>query len=287
MRKWAAVIGAPIDHSLSPVLHRRAYELVGLDWEYRRYRVEAEQVTDFVADLDGNCAGLSVTMPCKQTLLAAADVVDGLAKAVGAANTLVQSGGLRAAFNTDVHGIVESLLRARNEELQESAARNRREKARAVILGTRATASSALAAVTTLGFEDVTVIGRNFSGPDTVTQAANRLKVQFRPVPWRLIDATVEAVDQADLVISTVPSHVSVSLLEGWQIRPSQQILDVTYADGLGPLADAFSAAGAHVSSPLVMLVAQGLAQVKLMSGLEAPFEPVLEAVEAAAERKS
>ncbi len=280
MAKWAAVIGSPIEHSLSPVLHRTAYEILGLDWEYRKYQVEADEVASFVAGLDERCVGLSATMPTKQELLKVADTADGLATAVGAANTLVRSSEIQVAFNTDVHGIVEAVLRTLQLPLADARALNQANGARAVIIGTGATASSALAATTTLGFAETTVLGRNFAGPDNITVAANRLKVSFTPVLLHLEDPVSKALRQADLIISTVPPQASARLTQTWQVRPEQQLLDVTYAQVEGGLTHAFESAGAKLSSPLVMLVAQGLSQVKLMSGFEAPFEPVLEAVE-------
>lgn len=283
MGKWAAVIGSPIAHSLSPVLYRTAYSLVGLDWGYRRFEVTAESLPEFLSGLDPDCAGLSVTMPCKHALLSQADTVEGLAKAVGAANTLVIAGGLRAAFNTDVHGIVEAVRNTYDIPLPELRAKHQRHEAQAVILGTGATAASALAAVTTLGFSRVTIVGRNFQGPRNVLMAAGRLKVDFDPLYWKHASTVLQTCQSADLIVSTVPDSVSSTLASVVDPRSDQRILDVTYARGDTALAREFRRAGASVASPLAMLVHQGLAQLKLMSGKEAPFGPVYRAVAEAA----
>lgn len=279
MSTWAAVIGSPIAHSLSPVLHRTAYSLVELDWGYRRFEVTAESLPGFLSDLDSECAGLSVTMPCKHALLEQADTVEGLAKAVGAANTLVIAGGLRAAFNTDVHGIVEALRDTYDQQLPDLRERHQQREASAVILGTGATASSALAALTTLGFTRVTVVGRNFQGPRGVLMAAGRLKVAFKPIYWKHEQAVLQACQEAEVIVSTVPDAVSGAVAHALAPRADQRVLDVTYARGDTALAQAFRRVGAPVASPLAMLVHQGLAQLKLMSGKEAPFDPVYRAV--------
>lgn len=120
-RHRAAVIGSPVAHSLSPVLHRAAYADLGLEgWEYAPRDVAPGALAGVLAELAAPCgpgpvwAGLSVTMPHKQAMLPALDVVDPLAAAVGAANTVVaqRSGtgpALLAGFNTDVAGVVGAL----------------------------------------------------------------------------------------------------------------------------------------------------------------------------------
>ncbi len=282
MSKWAAVIGKPIDHSLSPVLHTKAYELAGLDWEYRKYEVDAQELPAFLHEVGTDCAGLSVTMPAKAAAVQQADVVDGLAKMVGAANTLVPAAGLWGAFNTDVQGITETVLQAAGDALETFAAGNRLSRKKAVLLGTGATASSALAAATTLGYSRVAVIGRTFQGPGNITLAARNLGVVFTPVRWDRTDLIEDWLAQADLVISTVPAHVSEAISGAFPDSTQQYFLDVTYGRG-DALRERLAAAGATVLDPLAMLTHQGLAQVKLMSGREVQFAPVYESVLAAA----
>ena len=112
---WAAVIGSPIAHSLSPVIHRAAWERLGLagDWEYRSAEVDRGGLGAFIVGLDPQCRGLSVTMPCKQAVMPLMDVVDPLAAAVGAVNTVVPGAGVLTGFNTDVHGITTAIAEAR------------------------------------------------------------------------------------------------------------------------------------------------------------------------------
>ncbi|GAB3899596.1 hypothetical protein GCM10027612_59790 [Microbispora bryophytorum subsp. camponoti] len=109
----AAVLGSPIAHSLSPVLHRAAYAAMGLaDWRYDAI----ECAEDGLADLVGGCgpqwAGLSLTMPLKRAVLPLLDTVSDLAVAVGGANTVVFRDGARHGENTDVYGIVQALAEA-------------------------------------------------------------------------------------------------------------------------------------------------------------------------------
>ena len=102
---WAGVIGSPIEHSLSPVIHRAAWEDLGVEgWEYRRIEQDESSLPEFISGLDESFRGLSVTMPCKQAIIPLLDAIDPLATGVGAVNTVVPSSGVLAGFNTDVTG---------------------------------------------------------------------------------------------------------------------------------------------------------------------------------------
>ena len=109
MKRWAGVIGSPIEHSLSPILHDTAFGLLGLDWEYRKYRVETDELATFIAGVGADCVGLSVTSPLKRAVLPLVDATDGLANLVEAANTVAFSSSMSAAFNTDVQAIVDTV----------------------------------------------------------------------------------------------------------------------------------------------------------------------------------
>lgn len=259
---WAAVIGSPVSHSLSPVLHRAAWDSLGLgaEWVYRRLEVDRESLPGLIAGLGPDCVGLSVTMPCKQAVIPLMDAVDPLARAVGAVNTVVVAGGLLTGFNTDVHGIARAIGDAR-------AARGLPAPTSAVILGARATASSALAAMGYLHVDDVTLVARRFGGPGSAALAATRLGAAPLQVPWSLTAAAVRAIDGADLVVSTVPVGAADDLAARVSPRPGQTLLDVVYAPRLTPLVRAFGSAGAVVAPGTEMLLHQAVQQVQLMTG--------------------
>ncbi|WP_165922662.1 saccharopine dehydrogenase NADP-binding domain-containing protein [Pseudonocardia endophytica] len=110
----AAVLGSPIAHSLSPVLHRAAYASLGLaGWSYDAHEVDEAGLAGFVAGLGPEWAGLSLTMPLKRVALEVADRAADTAAAIGAANTLVPEPDGWRASNTDVTGLVVALSRAR------------------------------------------------------------------------------------------------------------------------------------------------------------------------------
>ena len=278
---WAAVIGSPIEHSLSPVIHRAAWAQLGIDgWEYRRLEQDADSLPPFIGGLGGDCAGLSVTMPCKQAVMPLLDAIDPLASAVGAVNTVVPSSGVLAGFNTDVTGIASAIRRACSQA-------DRALPTSAVVLGARATASSALAALGELGIVTSTVATRRFGGPGSVVAASSRLGVSIDQVLWSDRDAVLRAVSGADLVISTLPAGVADPLAEHMTVREGQILLDVVYSPRETALRSAFERNGGIVAEGTDMLVFQAAAQVQLMTGRTPKTDVMRGALEAELARRA
>src|SRR5882757_4461339 len=103
-QRRAAVLGSPIAHSLSPVLHRAAYEELGLgDWSYDRFEIDEEALPGFFGKLGPEWAGLSLTMPLKRAVIPLLDEVSETAASVAAVNTVVlHPDGRRGGDNTDI-----------------------------------------------------------------------------------------------------------------------------------------------------------------------------------------
>lgn len=278
----AAVLGHPVAHSLSPVLHRTAYDALALDgWEYQIHDVDSDQLAAFLATLDDSWAGLSLTMPLKHVSLTLADHVEPLAEVVGAVNTLLRSpGGLLIGANTDVHGIAASL-----REVLPEGHRPRR----AVIVGAGATASSTLAALGELGIHDPLVVARSLARAGAVRRAATRMGIEpeflaldHAQAPGRL--------READIVVLTLPQHAADPLTEhlaGHRLRPEQVLLDVVYAGWPTTMAAAWADAGGAIAPGYLMLLHQACEQVRLMTGHEAPVEAMRAALLTAIEQRA
>lgn len=278
---WAAVIGSPIEHSLSPVIHRAAWAQLGIDgWEYHRLEQDTDSLPGFIAGLGADCAGLSVTMPCKQAVMPLLDVIDPLASAVGAVNTVVPSSGVLAGFNTDVTGIASAVRRA-------CSLAGCSVPSSALVLGARATASSALAALGELGITSSTVAARRFGGPGSVVAAASRLGVTIEQILWSDSEAVDRAASSVDLVISTLPASAADPLAERLRVREGQILLDVVYSPRDTALRRAFESAGGVVAEGTDMLVFQAGAQVQLMTGRSPDTGVMREALEEELGRRS
>ncbi len=171
----AAVLGSPIAHSLSPVLHRAAYGELGLDgWSYDRFDVDEAALPGFFADLGPEWAGLSLTMPLKRAVIPLLDEISETASSVDAVNTVVfTEDGRRVGDNTDIPGMVAA-LREHGIEQVDSAA----------ILGAGATASSALAALARVCTGEVVAYVRSAARAAEMREWGERLDVDVRTADW-------------------------------------------------------------------------------------------------------
>ncbi len=264
----AAVLGRPITHSLSPVLHRAAYTALGLDWTYEAIDCGADDLPSVLAERP-DWAGFSCTMPVKHAALVAAAAVRPIAAAVGAANTLLpHPGGGWTADNTDVAGIVAAL---REKSVSPTSV---------CVLGAGGTAQAAVAAMSQLGLRRCAVLVRDPARTSELRQTAERLGLGLE-VGVLAVDAPVLA---CDLVISTLPPGAADPLVAApWQA--GQALLDVVYDPWPTALADAVAAAGGAVVSGGLMLLHQAAQQVQLMTGRPAPVEEMRAALRAAAPR--
>ena len=273
---WAAVIGSPIEHSLSPVIHRAAWDALGIEgWDYRRIDCDEASLPSFIAGLDGSCRGLSVTMPCKQRIMPLLDAIDPLAAAVGAVNTVVPASGVLAGFNTDVTGISSAIRRACDQAGSPLPAR-------ALVLGARATASSAVAALGEISITTTTVAARRFGGAGSVIGAASRLGVTIEQVLWSDTDAVRAAASDADVIISTLSAGIADPLATELDVREGQILLDVVYAPRETALRTAFERRGGIIAEGTDMLIYQAGAQVQLMTGRTPDTEIMREALDEA-----
>jgi shikimate dehydrogenase len=255
----AAVLGLPISHSLSPVLHRAAYAALGLDgWSYQAVECDEAGLPALLAGLGPDWAGLSLTMPLKRAVLPLLDRADPVASQTGAANTVVFRGGARHGYNTDVAGLVTALTEANAGPGPGGGA---------LILGAGATACSALAALHELGLREVTVAARDPARATGLLATASRLGTRVSMAPFGILNAGL------DLLISTVPSGAAdlyTARLREVGVAP-RAILDVVYHPWPTPLAAAGREVGAITIGGFEFLLHQAARQVELMTGRPAP----------------
>ncbi len=266
----AAVLGKPVQHSLSPVLHGAAYVALGLEgWHYDRHECGEDELAGFVAGLGPEWAGLSLTMPLKRVALDVADEVTPAAAAIGAANTLVlrgATGGGTLADNTDVVGIVQALREVGVARVE-----------RAVVLGAGGTAKAALAALRALGEVAPTVLVRNDARAGELRATAERLGVH----PTILGGVPDRPLPEADVVISTLPGG-GADPYAGTAWRAGTVVMDVVYDPWPTPFAASAVAAGCRVANGLDVLLHQAVDQVTLMTGRAGPVEDMRAALAAA-----
>ncbi|MFJ9562995.1 shikimate dehydrogenase [Streptomyces fuscichromogenes] len=249
----AAVLGKPIAHSLSPVLHRAAYDELGLtDWSYERFEVDEAALPGFLGTLGPEWAGLSLTMPLKRAVIPLVDEISETAASVDAVNTVVfTEDGRRLGDNTDIPGMVAA-LREHGIEQVDSAA----------VLGAGATASSALAALARICTGEVVAYVRSEERAAEMRHWGERLDVEVRTADW----ADAEQALHAPLVIATTPAGTTDALAGAVPERPTT-LFDVLYHPWPTALAARWSMFGGAVVSGLDLLVHQAVLQVEQMTG--------------------
>lgn len=266
MPTHAGVVGSPIDHSLSPLLHDAAYDALGLtDWVYHRTEVRAGELSSYVASLPRDWRGLSVTMPGKEEALALADSAGEEARLVGAANTLVRSDVGWHAENTDVTGLQRALAEAGTEHPR-----------RVDVLGSGATARSTLLAVHRLGARQMRFVVRERVRPETAA-LADRLGLTTEVVRY---DDRGRSGPAADLVVSTVPAGATPPV-DRAPVAGGGLVFDVLYAPWPTPLVEAVRRQGGRAVGGGTMLLHQAVVQVELMTGMPGPEEAMRAALAA------
>ncbi len=259
-----AVWGSPVSHSLSPTLHLAAYAALRLSgWDYGRRQVDVAGFDEALDGLGPRDVGLSLTLPLKEVALSRATTASETAVATGNANTLVRRGEGWHADNTDVEGIELALLGAGCHEATES-----------LVVGSGATARSAVVALAGSGARRVTFMVRDRPRPETVRLAESvGLVVETTTMgDWPLVDVIISTVPPASLVgLDDLPHTV--------RDESPRTVLDVVYGGGPTPLQRVARARGWLLVAGTDMLLHQAAAQVRLMTGCRPPLQEMSDAL--------
>ena len=248
------VVGSPIEHSKSPAIHRAAYEVLGLDWQYGRLEVTKGGLRQVLDNAPDALRGFSVTMPLKEEAARNAVVADEFVQRSGAANTLLRAEDGWHAFNTDVYGIVKAIRPAIATTTPSI-----------LIVGSGATAYSAMMAAKLLGAADVRVFARNRTTRKSLVQFGREAGLKVRSV-----SRLGAAIKRVDFTISTLPSRALDSsiakLANKANSAPNGGLLDVAYDPWPSAAATFWAASGQNVASGLDMLIWQAVAQLRIFT---------------------
>lgn len=250
------VVGSPIEHSKSPAIHRAAYRVLGLDWDYGKLEVGRGGLRQVVDNAPEALRGFSVTMPLKEEAAKLASTVDEFARTSGAANTLVRNEDGWSAYNTDVFGIVQAVRTARDQDWADVS-----------VLGSGATAYSTMMALRILAPKaKIRVFARNSKAAKQLAAFAKDLELKVR-----VTRSLRKSLSGERLTISTLPSGVLSEYLASKRNVPTQgfagALLDVAYDPWPSSAALAWTASGAVVASGLDMLIWQAIAQLRIFTG--------------------
>ncbi|MCK4884453.1 shikimate dehydrogenase, partial [Candidatus Bathyarchaeota archaeon] len=268
-----AIIGDPVEHSLSPVMHNAAFKELGLNLVYVAFTVTTKELKDAILGARRlGLQGLNVTMPHKNAVMNYLDEVDATAKAIGAVNTILSNQGKLIGYNTDGNGAMIAL--------QENGVYP--EEKKLVLLGAGG-AAKAIAYHAAQDVDELVILNRT---PEKAKKLAEALRKSFgNKVKGGTLSSTVlkDELETADILVNatSVGMHpdVNISPVPSSLLRRDLCVMDIIY----NPLetrliADAKSV-GAKVVSGLEMLIYQGAVAFEIWTNCPAPVEVMRNAV--------
>ncbi|PHS25060.1 MAG: shikimate dehydrogenase [Robiginitomaculum sp.] len=260
--KTACVIGDPIDHSLSPLLHNHWIKVLGLKASYGRVQIKAETLKKEVTDCfkDQNFVGVNITLPHKQAALALAATASPEAKKAGAANLLVRRDGKLWAHNTDIEGFTAPLLKAQGQE--------RWQNSTMVIIGAGGAARAALIGALTLNPHKIILLNR------TDARARTLAKAFGGPVTAQPWSDRQNALHGADLLVNASAAGMTGKAaldLRCEGLAPDALVYDLIYTPLETSLLAEAKIAGYGALNGLDMLIAQARPSFEALFGVSPP----------------
>ena len=266
-----SIIGYPLSHALSPVIHNAAYEAMGLDARYEGWNTPPEEVGAAIERMRANDdhLGMNVTVPHKQAVMQHLDEIEETAKAIGAVNTVEKHNGRLTGHNTDRSGYIRSLIEAGCAI-----------KGKSVLIVGYGGAERAIAyGLAEAGATAIAIYGRRREG---VSEALTQLRATS-PFPMGL-EAVGEterdlrmSVQAADIVVNTTPIGMlhsgteGTSPIPGPMLQPGQWVSDAVYNPLETELLRLARERGAHAVDGLGMLIYQAADAIKIWTGKDAP----------------
>ncbi len=258
--KLLGVIGDPISHSLSPVMHNAALEEMGLDYVYLAFPIKAAQLKTAIAGFTAfDLQGFNITIPHKQGIMAELAEVSPLAKSVGAVNTVWRDSNQWHGTNTDVEGFIAPLKRLDRDW----------SKTEVLCLGAGGAARAVVAACRELGCGKIQVVGRDAAKLQTFLASWDLPNLSVHD--WVAIDSLLPT---ANLIINTTPigmhPKAEVSPLSNGQaglIQAGALAYDLIYVPKPTVFLQQAAGRGAMAIDGLEMLVQQGAAALRIWTG--------------------
>jgi shikimate dehydrogenase len=265
--KVCGVIGDPIEHTLSPIIHNAAFEALKLDYVFLAFKVEAAKVSNAIDGMRAlSIHGLNVTMPHKNSVIKYMDELDPTAKTIGSANTILNKDGRLFGFNTDGVGALNAF------EQNGVTVKGKR-----ILLFGAGGAAKAIAYTLSQEASELVILNRT---PEPATELANLLKQKFNKKisADAIVPRTVkDNLAKADIIINAtsvgMEPNPDLTLLATEWLKPDLAVMDIVYDPLETKLARDAKAAGAKVVNGVEMLIYQGAASFEIWTACRAPVE--------------
>jgi len=248
-----AVLGYPINHSLSPLLHKKAYDLLGISGEYTAIEVKSGELKDFINKRGNDFDYFSLTMPLKEEALdLKLDIkIDELGRRIQSLNTLIRTDNTWSATSTDGSGFIKSLNNAGYSQFN-----------RVLVLGAGGTARAVAGALDDIAIS-VDVMRRSVRRSSAIAACFEKIECNF--LDWNdLVDLS-----DYDLVVNTTPSGAADLVAENLPRQIKGLLFDVLYKPWPTLLARRWGDAGGKTLSGYELLLYQGIDQLGLVTNMD------------------
>jgi len=269
MLKTFAVIGDPIDHSLSPTIHNAAYRELGLECTYIAYRVPKDQLDVEIDSLKKiKISGFNVTIPHKISMLKFLDEVDENCKIIGATNTVINENGYLKGYNTDMDGFLEP-IKNRNIEIKNS---------NALLLGAGGAARAIIAGMAKEKVKHVTIINRTIENSLQLKEFSQSIGLDSEV-------KTIEEMSELHADYNFVINSSSLGLKNESNIIPTQIIneetvvYDIIYKPVNTDLIKESKKKNAEIIYGYEMLLGQAVRSFEIWLGQKAPYDIMKKAI--------
>ncbi|QLE58848.1 shikimate dehydrogenase [Nostoc sp. TCL26-01] len=260
--KLLGVIGYPVEHSLSPVMHNAAIAQLGLDYTYIPFPIEPDKLEIAIAGLAAvGVIGFNVTIPHKQTIIPLLAEITPLAQTIGAVNTVSRQNQQWVGTNTDIEGFIAPLQTTYKQDWSEKIA---------VILGNGGAARAVVAGCQQLGFAEIHVVGRNFPKLEEFRRSWENSPIAeiLETHTW---DDLSRLIPQTHLLVNTTPigmypkvDESPVNADEMANLSTGAIAYDLIYIPQPTKFLQQAKQQGAIAIDGLEMLVQQGVAALKI-----------------------
>ena len=241
-----SILGSPVEHSLSPLLHREAFDFLGIKGEYLRNEVTLGSFSHFFQENKDSFNYFSITMPLKEEALSLLVSLDPLVNRIQSANTLYQRNGMWHLTSTDGSGFISALRHEGHEKFE-----------RVLVLGAGGTARAVVGALDGVA-DEINVLGRTSTRRDVLEGAVQTSTFEY--TRWN----DIPNFSEYDLVVNTTPAGAADLLADSVQTGACKLLFDVIYKPWPTVLASRWSDSGGKVINGLELLLYQGIQQLSL-----------------------
>ncbi|HET7148332.1 MAG TPA: shikimate dehydrogenase [Candidatus Nitrosopolaris sp.] len=268
--KTYCIIGDPIDHSLSPVMHNAAFQSVGLNCVYIAFRVPKGELEVSLGSLRAtDISGFNVTIPHKVGIMPYIDELDSSAEKANAVNTVHCIGGTFKGYNTDVQGFLEPLHKRRVSF----------NGMKILLIGSGGAARAIVAALSNeVGISHIIIANRTRKKADELISMASNLGLCANYTGMEYLG---ELALKSDLIINSTPigTNDEQSIVDYEHINKDSIVYDIVYSPMRTDLIEQAKNAKATVIYGYEMLLAQGSKAFEIWTGLTAPLEAMKKAL--------